>query len=279
MVSSYSKEMWFIGATDKLFHTVLLCLLISYGLIENRCHSWQSHIPLRLYSLLFLLTHCDSARSHVFFWLCLLLFLPICVILAISKRKGFVSVIVLPLNHVFYLEDDWLIMSFHFEVVSCSCTYLTRSILVRCSLSSLSPHHVLSSLSYHDVLQELHPPLPSWHDCQLFHLPLCLAASISWHRLILGPRLLFHLWPSLPSLWDLLLSPRWALAHLCFVGGPFQWVITSLLIILVTDGFLFALPMTQVLLPQFPPFRRFLVGSGAQSFLTVPAGHQNGTRN
>src|ERR1700722_1176706 len=65
------------------------------------------------------------------------------------------------INHVFYLEDDWLIMSFCFKVASCSFTYLTRSILVCCSLSSLPSHHVLSSLSHCDILQELYPPPPS----------------------------------------------------------------------------------------------------------------------
>jgi len=45
-----------------------------------------------------------------------------------------------PINHVFYPKDDWLIMSFCFEVASCSCTYLTRSVLVGCSLSTMYPY-------------------------------------------------------------------------------------------------------------------------------------------
>src|ERR1700722_8961032 len=57
-------------------------------------------------------------------------------------------------------EDDWLITSFRFKVASCSFAYLTRSVLVHCSLSSLSPHHILPSLPYCDVLQEFHPSLP-----------------------------------------------------------------------------------------------------------------------
>src|ERR1700722_5560376 len=93
MVSGCSKEMWLVGVKAKSFHTALLCLLI---LMENRYDSSQSHIPLRLYWLLFLLTCCDSTRSHVFFWLCSLLFLPTHIVLAISERKGFVAVIVLP---------------------------------------------------------------------------------------------------------------------------------------------------------------------------------------
>ena len=117
------------------------------------------------------------------------------------------------INHIFYPEDDWLIMSFRFKIASCSFAYLTRSILVYCSLSSLPSHHVLSPLSYCYVLQELHPSLPSWHDCQLFHLPSCSTASVSWHWLILGPRPMFRLWPSQPLFWGLPLSSRWALAH------------------------------------------------------------------
>ena len=139
------------------------------------------------------------------------------------------------INHILYLEDDWSIMSFHFEVASCSCAYLTRSILVHCSLSSLSPYHVLLSLPYCDILQEFHPSLPSWRDCQLFYFPPCFAASVGQYWLILGPRLLFYLWPSWPLLWGLPLSLRWALAHLWFVRGLFWWVLTLLLFILVTD--------------------------------------------
>jgi len=139
------------------------------------------------------------------------------------------------INHIFYPEDDWLITSFCFKVASCSFTYLTRSVLVCCSLSSLPSHHVLSSLSYHYVLQELHPPPPSWCNCQLFYLPSHSAASIGWYWLILGPRPMFQLQPSWPSFWGLPLSPRWASAHMWFVGGLFWWVIVLSLTILVTD--------------------------------------------
>ena len=88
--------MWLVGVKTGSFCTVLLCLLISYSLMEN-CHdSLQSHILLKLYLLLFLLTHYNSTKSHVFFWLYSLLFLLTHVVLAISEGKGSVLVIVLP---------------------------------------------------------------------------------------------------------------------------------------------------------------------------------------
>jgi len=123
----------------------------SLTLMWNRCDLSQSHIPLRLYSLLFLVNVLwlinESCLPLAIF---VIVLANTCYSCYLQKERICFSYCS-SINHVFYLEDDWLIMSFCFKVASCSCAYLTRSILVHCSLSSLSPYHILSSLPDHDV--------------------------------------------------------------------------------------------------------------------------------
>jgi hypothetical protein len=90
------------------------------------------------------------------------------------------------INHIFYPEDDWLITSFHFKVASCSCGYLTRGVLVCCSLSSLSPP-IMYSHPYHTVMffknSTLLCPVDMTVNCFTFHhiLQLPLAnANLYW---------------------------------------------------------------------------------------------------
>jgi|ERR1700722_1180365 len=80
-----------------------------------------------------------------------------------------------PINHVFYPEDDWLITSFCFKVASCSFAYLTRSVLVHCSLSTMYPHSYHTCTFFHN--STLFTPVDVIINCFVFHYILQLTTA------------------------------------------------------------------------------------------------------
>jgi hypothetical protein len=72
----------------------------------------------RLCSLLFWSSHGNSKRDYVSWWQCSLLFLPIMCCSCYLRKERICFSYCSSSNHVFSLEDDWLITSFRFEVAS-----------------------------------------------------------------------------------------------------------------------------------------------------------------